>query len=181
MSLFGKLFKASAPATPDKFETVMEFVLRWEGGYGNHSADPGGETNFGIAKRSHPNVDIKNLTKKGAKEIYRKEYWNKLRGDDLPLPVALAVVDYGVNSGIKRAAKQLQRSIGAVPDGDIGPNTLKALEKAVATRGAKIIAQGIIMKRVIFLTGLVKNGGSRLAFIGGWMKRTHALMAKVSE
>jgi lysozyme family protein len=180
MSLFGRLFTAKAPK-PDKFETVMEFVMRWEGGYVNHPDDPGGETNFGIAKRSHPDVDIKNLTKEGAKAIYRKEYWDKLRGDDLPLPVALAVMDYGVNSGVMRAAKQLQKSIGASPDGDIGPNTLKALERAVAAKGAKAIAQGVVMKRVIFLTGLVKKGGSRLAFLTGWMKRTHQCMAKVSE
>ena len=50
-----------------KFDEIIEVVLHHEGGYVNDPKDPGGETNFGIAKRSHPDVDIKNLTKDGAK------------------------------------------------------------------------------------------------------------------
>ena len=51
------------------FNDIIEVVLHHEGGYVNDPKDPGGETNFGIAKRSHPDVDIKNLTEEGAKEI----------------------------------------------------------------------------------------------------------------
>jgi len=59
------------------FDEIIEVVLHHEGGYVNDPKDPGGETNFGIAKRSHPDVDIKNLTKDGAKEIYKEHYWDK--------------------------------------------------------------------------------------------------------
>jgi len=55
-----------------KFDEIIEVVLEHEGGYVNDPDDPGGETNFGIAKRSHPDVDIKNLTKEGAKKSIRK-------------------------------------------------------------------------------------------------------------
>ena len=60
-----------------KFDEIIEVVLEHEGGYVNDPKDPGGETNFGIAKRSHPDVDIKNLTKEGDKEIYKEVYWDK--------------------------------------------------------------------------------------------------------
>ena len=59
-----------------KFDEIIEVVLEHEGGYVNDPKDPGGETNFGIAKRSHPDVDIKNLTKESAKEIYKEVYWD---------------------------------------------------------------------------------------------------------
>jgi lysozyme family protein len=62
-----------------QFDDIIEVVLEHEGGYVNDPQDPGGETNFGVAKRSHPDVDIKNLTKDGAKEIYYQDYWIKNR------------------------------------------------------------------------------------------------------
>lgn len=165
----------------NKFDRAMKFVLRWEGGYSNHENDPGGETSFGIAKRSHPDVDIANLTEEGAKKIYREDYWNKIHGDDLPPAIALAVMDYAVNSGTRRAARTLQQVIGAGIDGDIGPKTLKKMNAAVDKRGGKKIAQDIVMERAIFLSSLVKNKPTMLVFLTGWMKRTHQCMAKVSE
>ena len=61
-----------------KFDDIIEIVLEHEGGYVNDPDDPGGETNFGIAKRSHPDVDIANLTKEDAKIIYYQDYWMKI-------------------------------------------------------------------------------------------------------
>ena len=75
------------------FEKAVEFVLRMEGGYVNDPKDPGGETNFGIAKKSYPGVDIKNLTEEQAEEIYKRDYWEKynigeLASDDLALTIS---------------------------------------------------------------------------------------------
>ena len=67
-----------------KFDEIIEGVLKHEGGYVNDPTDLGGETNFGITKRFYPDVDIKNLTEEGAKEIYKKDYWDKNKVDDLP-------------------------------------------------------------------------------------------------
>jgi lysozyme family protein len=67
-----------------QFDDIIEVVLEHEGGYVNDPQDPGGETNFGVAKRSHPDVDIKNLTKDGAKEIYYQDYWIKNRVTQMP-------------------------------------------------------------------------------------------------
>ena len=63
--------------TMTKFDKAMEHIFKWEGGYVNDAKDPGGETKYGICKRSHPTVDIKNLTKDQAKVIYKREYWDK--------------------------------------------------------------------------------------------------------
>ncbi|MBU2547649.1 MAG: peptidoglycan-binding protein, partial [Proteobacteria bacterium] len=88
----------------DKFSWAMEFVLGQEGGYSNDPRDPGGETNFGIAKKFHPNVDIKALTAGQAKMIYFGQYWRPARCPDMPAPVALAVMDMAVNCGSAKAA-----------------------------------------------------------------------------
>lgn len=87
----------------ENFIRVMAFILRWEGGYVNHPNDPGGETNFGISKRSHPNEDIKNMTVERAMEIYHDSYWRAIDGDSRPYSVALALMDFAVHSGTQRA------------------------------------------------------------------------------
>jgi len=62
------------------FDKVIDKVLINEGGYVNDPHDSGGETNFGISKRAYPNVNIKELTTAGAKSIYKKDYWDKVKG-----------------------------------------------------------------------------------------------------
>jgi len=85
------------------FESAIEFSLKWEGGYSNNPSDPGGETKYGISKRAHPDVDIKNLTLDDAKEIYRKEYWDATGCGNLPEPLDMVVFDTAVNMGTGRA------------------------------------------------------------------------------
>lgn len=87
------------------FDRSIRFVLRWEGGYANNPADPGGETNFGISKRSYPDVDIKNLTQQQAIEIYRRDYWPIASTYEWPL--CLAVFDLAVNGGAGRAQQAI--------------------------------------------------------------------------
>ncbi len=86
------------------FDKALEFVLRWEGGYSNDPHDPGGETKFGISKRSYPEVNIKDLTREQAGEIYKRDYWDVMGCDARPSDFALAVFDAAVNCGIARAA-----------------------------------------------------------------------------
>jgi len=84
------------------FDTALAHVLKWEGGYSSDPNDPGGETNFGISKRAHPNEDIKNLTVERAGQIYRLEYWNRIGADNLPAALALMAFDGAVNQGVTR-------------------------------------------------------------------------------
>lgn len=88
----------------------MEFILKWEGGYSNDPNDPGGETKYGISKRSHPEVNITKLTLDEAKEIYRSKYWVPLGCNDLDSPLDLVVMDTGVNMGPGRAKDFLNNS-----------------------------------------------------------------------
>jgi lysozyme family protein len=116
---------------PDSFTFCVDHLIdEFERGYVNDPNDPGGETKWGISKRSYPNVDIKNLTREGAVEIYRKDYWQWCNCDEMPLPVALMVFDAAVNQGKGRACCWLQDALGVDVDGHVGPNTLQALGTA---------------------------------------------------
>ena len=93
----------------------------------NNPSDPGGETNWGISKRSYPDVDIASLTRDQAKQIYRSDFWNKGSFELLPFALAFQGFDIAVNSGTTEAVKLLQQAAGVVIDGDLGPQTLTAL------------------------------------------------------
>ena len=119
------------------FETIMHHVFEYEGGYVDHPSDPGGATNMGITfntlkswrKRPITKQDVKNLTKQEAKEIYEANYWNAVRGSELPSGLDLVVMDAGVNSGPRRSVRWLQAALGVDDDGIIGPITLDAARR----------------------------------------------------
>lgn len=108
------------------FEETIERVLEHEGGYINNPKDPGGETKWGISKRSYPNVDIKNLTRDGAIAIYKRDFWNKVNAGDLYDGVAYQSLDFAVNSGPETAVRYLQRALNVADDGHWGPVTAAA-------------------------------------------------------
>jgi lysozyme family protein len=97
-----------------------------EGGYVNNPNDPGGETNWGISKRSYPNLDIANLTRDQAAQIYYTDLWTPLNGDTLADGVAFQLFDFAVNSGIQTAIRAYQRALGVADDGHLGPLSLAA-------------------------------------------------------
>ena len=94
----------------DTFPRAIAFVLSHEGGYVNRASDPGGETNFGISKRSFPNLDIKNLTREQACAIFKEKYWDKCGCDSLPFPLDLICLDTAVNMGVGTAKAILGRT-----------------------------------------------------------------------
>jgi lysozyme family protein len=148
------------------FDNCLAFVLEQEGGYSNDSADPGGETNWGISKRAHPTVDIKNLSRNGAGRIYEVEYWQPSHCDDMPAPIALCVFDMAVNMGISRSAKILQEALGVPDDGIIGPQTLFESSGADVT----VTVRKIHDLREAFYRG--RMGFDR--FGKGWLARNDA-------
>lgn len=109
------------------FDDAFTRLLGHEGGYTIGIGDPGGETNWGISKRSYQHLDIKALTVDDAKAIYRRDFWDAARCDDLPADLRFAVFDAAVNSGVGTAVKWLQAAVGTAQDGMIGPITLKAV------------------------------------------------------
>ena len=123
----------------DNFERCLEIILEHEGGYVNHPKDPGGETNLGVTKRVWEEwggeKDMVDLTPEDVAPLYKKNYWDRVKGDQLPAGLDLCVFDWGVNSGTGRAAKKLQSMIGTVADGGIGPNTLAKLDEYIEEEG----------------------------------------------
>src|SRR6202012_1283339 len=101
-------------------------VIKTEGCNVNNPLDPGGETAFGISKRAYPNLDIKNLTQQEATEIYSRDYWDPIRGDELPDSVSFALLDFAVNSGVATSIRCLQRAVNVSVDGVLGPQTIAA-------------------------------------------------------
>ncbi|XHR28505.1 MAG: glycoside hydrolase family 108 protein [Chthoniobacteraceae bacterium] len=91
-----------------RFSAFMPFIFKWEGGYDNDPDDPGGETKYGIDKRSHPNVDIRALTREGAMEIYWRSYWVRYGCEWLAEPVGEVFFNACVNCGATRAQALLE-------------------------------------------------------------------------
>ena len=117
------------------FEECMARLLEHEGGYVWHAQDPGGETNFGVTRavyeqyvgRQVMDGEMEGLTHDDVYPIYKENYWDAVRGDDLPSGVDWSCFDWAVNSGKSRASKALQRIVGVEADGGIGPMTLRAV------------------------------------------------------
>ena len=160
------------------FSTIVKMVLEHEGGYVNHSSDPGGETKYGISKRAYPDIDIAELTKEDAEKIYYDDYFSRIKGDDLPASVACVVLDYGVNSGVSRASKALQKACG-ISDGDgvIGPHTLSAVWVTAKEQGEKFIVNEVTRIRQEFIRDL----SIYETFGKGWERRIDETHAKAME
>jgi|TARA_B100000315_G_scaffold163006_1_gene151462 lysozyme family protein len=153
-----------------KFDEIIEGVLKHEGGYVNDPTDLGGETNYGITKRFYPDVDIKNLTKEGAKEIYKKDYWDKNKVDDLPDDLKHIYFDMCVNQGRGTAVKVLQRAINGkggkiAVDGGFGPGTKGALAKY------KPSVERVRCYRLKHYYDLVNKKPEQEKFLFGWYRR----------
>lgn len=117
-----------------KFDDAFELLIGHEGGYVNNPRDPGGETKYGISKRSYPGEDIPNMTLARAKAIYLHDYWGAAGCDAVPDVIKADLFDAAVNSGVHAAIRMLQRACSADPDGILGPRTLMALQSMAPAR-----------------------------------------------
>lgn len=145
------------------FDIAVEKTLAYEGGYVNDPKDPGGETNFGISKRSYPNVDVKNLTKAQAKEIYRRDFWNAVQGDAVKNQAAAnSVFDMAVNAGPGTAKKMANKA--ASISGKASYLDLNELQGgAFNTIFGKL--------RIAYYRALAAKRPSSAKFLKGWEKR----------
>lgn len=120
------------------FDTAFDLLIGHEQGFTDDRADPGNwtggkvgagvlkGTKYGIAANTYPDLDIRQLTLAQAKAIYRRDWWDRLKLDQLPAAVRFDLFDAAVNSGRVQAAKLLQRAAGVADDGKIGPATIAA-------------------------------------------------------
>lgn len=145
------------------FSDAINRVLGNEGGYVNDPSDPGGETNWGISKRTYPNVDIKNLTRDQAIAIYQRDFWVVIGGENISPAVAYQALDFAVNSGVSTAVRALQRSVGVADDGHFGLQSLAALKGQAVDKTILLF----LAERLLFMTGL-KNWSDAGK---GWARR----------
>lgn len=122
----------------DLFSQALARVLASEGGYSNDSQDPGGATNKGITQavydawresRGMQPAPVKGISDAAVASIYRDRYWIAAKCDQMPAGVSYVVFDGAVNSGVSQSAKWLQRALGVVDDGQIGPKTIAAVNQ----------------------------------------------------
>ena len=143
-----------------RFDAALAFTLPWEvgsdmvnGGYTNDPVDPGGETKWGISKRAHPQLDIKNLTLDEAKLIYFKEYWEPAGCPNFEFKLSIAAFDSAVNCGVACTQKWL-RLYGA------------SWEK-------------LVLARMLHYFAIIKHNSSQMKFYKGWMNRLSSLTDKL--
>jgi len=156
----------------DNFSSSFELLLKHEGGYVNHPDDPGGRTNHGITQRVYEKFLGEDVTEEEMKDmpledvfsIYKDDYWDRVRGDELPSGVDLCVFDWAVNSGVSQASKALQRVLGVLDDGIIGSRTVAAV---CDQRDPAQVVEAISQKREDFYRSLRTFD----TFGRGWLRR----------
>jgi len=155
----------------DTFSHAIQITLKNEGGYVNNPDDPGGETNFGISKHSHPDLDIANLTLDQAIAIYKKHYWDNQAYKDINDPtLSSKVFDMAVNMGPVKANKLLQKAVGTLSvDGFLGPLSLAAIN---SYDPAKLLSN-FKDQCVAFYQLLVLKKPSNKEFLNGWLNRVN--------
>ena len=133
----------------ENFEKALAFVLKWEGG---ETYDTGGHTKFGISKNAHPDIDIENLTIEQAKEIYKRDYWDKMQLDNADNIADIIIFDSAVNCGVNR-------TIGFLSESEDWKD--------------------ILLQRIAHYTTLAQKPKYRVYFVG-WMNRVMDLYREVS-
>ena len=155
-----------------EFDRAFTRLLGHEGGFVDHPSDPGGATRWGVTERvARANGyagHMRDFPEVAARHIYRREYWQAVRADELPPALRYAVFDAAVNSGVRQSVLWLQRAIGAHEDGRIGPQTLTMARAA----HPDFVLRRLLAQRLRFMTDLP----TWPAFGRGWARRVADLM-----
>lgn len=166
------------------FQASLPFVLRWEGGFVDHPADPGGRTNKGITQRVYdqwraaqglPPQDVKLLEGAEMEAIYESGYWVPPRCDLLRQRLDLVQFDTAVNMGAGRAVRFLQKAVGCRVDGDFGSETERAAGACDLMATLKFYCDA----RLAYYRRLVEKRPELGVFLRGWTNRVNALRAEV--
>ena len=153
------------------FDKCLTMLLKHEGGFVDHPKDPGGMTNLGVTKavydkwigRESSEAEMRALTQEDVAPIYKKNYWDRCKCDELPSGADWSVFDWAVNSGTGRASKAMQKIVGAKQDGAIGPKTLQM----IANKEPKFLIEKMYDQRQSFYEKL----NTFETFGRGWTRR----------
>jgi len=149
-----------------EFKTALKHVLQFEGGLVDHPKDPGGITKYGISLRAYPELGaegIRNITVDKAGKIYKEDYWDKTKCDELPDELKLMVFDCAVNQGVNYACRALQSALSVKVDGVLGPITLAAARAATGLDVANKVAHNRYLR--------YRRNRNWNTFGDGWMAR----------
>lgn len=151
--------EAIATTTNNLFDKAHSFVARWEGGYANHSADQGGETNYGIASAANPDVDVNSLTPEQAKEIMRERYWDAAGCDRYTTEqMATVCLDTAIMHGV---------------------GGWKRFESEAPNVDEVAKAEAIVGAREAYRYERVKEAPSQRVFLRGWLNRDEDLQKQL--
>lgn len=156
------------------FDTAFDLLITHEGGFSNRplSDDPGGATMYGVtekvARANGYTGRMQDFTLAMAKDIYRRQYWDACRCDEMPDAVRYPLFDAAVNSGVSQAIKWLQGAAGVKADGIIGPMTLTSVNLADTDR----LTRQMLGRRLSFLTSLP----NWVANARGWSRRVATIL-----
>jgi lysozyme family protein len=146
-----------------RFEKFIPIIFKNEGILSDNVNDSGGLTKYGISQRAYPNLDIRNLTKQQAEEIYKRDYYDVCKIDLIENELlAIHVFDMAVNAGIGRSIRMLQRVILVDVDGVMG-------EKTINTANSGNWADAFIQARINYYKQIAT--GRNLVFLNGWLAR----------
>ena len=155
-----------------QFDEAFHALLGHEGGYSNHPNDTGKETMWGVTERvarAHGYTGhMRSLPVDVAKAIYKRDYWDAVRADEVPTAIRYSLFDGAVNSGVKQSVKWLQRALGVVDDGAIGPKTLAAAQAA----DGHVLKAKMLGARLQFMADLP----TWPSFGRGWARRVASLL-----
>ena len=155
----------------ENFKESLALVLKHEGGYVDHPADPGGATMKGITlatfsafkKRAMTKDELRAISDADVETIYKTGYWDAMRCDELAAGVDLLAFDMAVNKGVGRAARLMQQAAGVKDDGALGPRSMEAINKMPAKDLIVKVSEG----RRDFYKGLKTFP----VFGRGWLRR----------
>ena len=170
------------------WDKSFDMVIAHEGGFTNDQRDKGnhlpdgregctmwGCTQAGWEKYVGHEVtqdDMKALKKEDVKPLYKRDYWDAVRGDDLPAGVDYAVFDFAINAGPAAARKMIQKALGVTADGSIGPATMKAIQDA---EGKDLLEKFSHSKEAFY-----KSLSTFPTYGKGWLKRVADVQTSAS-
>ncbi len=159
------------------FSIAFEELILVEGGYNHDPFDRGGETKYGISQRTYPDLNIKNLTLEGAKDIYRRDYWDALRLDQVESDtISHEMFDTAVNMGVGTAAECAQKAANLLSPGSLkvdcifGPKSVAVINQ-IATRSVYALFKMMNGYQFMEYVDIIENRPKQVHWIKGWMKR----------
>jgi lysozyme family protein len=174
------------------YTKALAFTLKWEGGIEGKCDDPadrGGRTCAGVTQRTFddwmagmnavPGRDVWTITPAEVSAIYEVGYWDKCRCDQLPDKLDMCVFDSAVNHGPRKAIQFLQRAVGVVDDGVLGPQTMRALDQDKSAGRMEYVLTAYLAAREHFYAAIVHRDPTQERFLKGWMNRLNDLRSTV--